>query len=187
MFEKNSPFSDFNIEASETDPPLMEELGINTENIKQKTLSILLFKKLDERTLEDPDMAGPFLYVVVFGVMLLLAGKVHFGAIYGYGLFGSLGIFAVLNLMSQAREIDLYRTVSILGYALLPIVILSALGVAVNLNGPVGLVLVTLCVVWSTYTASSFFETLLELKEQRWLISYPIGLLYSCFMLLTIF
>jgi hypothetical protein len=187
MFSKNSPFSDFDIEASEADPPLMEELGINPEHIKQKTLSILLFKKLDERTLEDPDMAGPFLYVVVFGAMLLLAGKVHFGAIYGYGLFGSLGIFAVLNLMSQTKEIDLYRTVSVLGYALLPIVILSALGIVVSLNGTVGMVLVSLSVVWSTYTAASFFETLLELKEQRWLISYPIGLLYSCFTLLTIF
>jgi hypothetical protein len=187
MFAKHSPFDDFNIDATETDPPLMEELGINPEHIKQKTLSILTFRKVDERTLEDPDMAGPFLYVVVFGAMLLLAGKVHFGAIYGYGTFGSLGIFAVLNLMAQTREIDLYRTVSVLGYALLPIVLLSAFGVFLNLKSPFGLIFVALCVAWSTYTAASFFETLLELKEQRWLISYPIGLLYSCFTLLTIF
>lgn len=187
MFSKNSPFEDYNIEDLETDPPLMQELGISPEHIKQKTLSILLFKRVDERLLEDPDMAGPFLYVVVFGALLLLAGKIHFGAIYGFGALGSIGIFAVLNLMSQTREIDLYRTVSVLGYALLPIVILSAFGVFFKLHGPLGLVLVAFTVIWSTYTAGSFFETLLELKEQRWLISYPIGLLYACFTLLTIF
>ncbi|OMJ75159.1 hypothetical protein SteCoe_25780 [Stentor coeruleus] len=187
MFAKNSPFEDYNISELEDDPPLMEELGINPDHIKQKTISILAFKHVDERLLEDPDMAGPFLYVLIFGGLLLLAGKVHFGAIYGFGMMGSIGIFTVLNLMSQSREIDLYRTVSILGYALLPIVILSAIGVFMRFSNPVGMFLVILSVCWSTYTATSFFETLLELKEQRWLISYPIGLLYACFTLLAIF
>ena len=187
MFVKNSPFEDYNLNDVETDPPLMEELGINPQHIKEKTLSILAFKHVDERLLEDPDMAGPFLYVLVFGGLLLLAGKIHFGAIYGFGLMGSIGIFGVLNLMSQTKDIDLYRTVSILGYALLPIVLLSGVGVFMKLSGPLGMCFVFLSVAWSTYTAASFFETLLELKEQRWLISYPICLLYACFTLLTIF
>lgn len=187
MFVKNSPFEDYSISDTEEDPPLMEELGINPEHIKNKTWSILTFKHVDERLLEDPDMAGPFLYVIIFGSLLLLAGKVHFGAIYGFGTMGSIGIFAVLNLMSQNRDIDLYRTVSILGYALLPIVLLSAIGVFMKLSGLIGLIMVCFSVTWSTYTASSFFETLLELKDQRWLISYPICLLYACFTLLAIF
>ena len=187
MFVKNSPFEDYSIHDSGEDPPLMEELGISPQHIKDKTWSILTFKQVDERLLEDPDMAGPFLYVLIFGALLLLAGKIHFGAIYGFGLMGSIGIFAVLNLMSQNKEIDLYRTVSILGYALLPIVILSAAGVFIKLSSLPGIGLVLLCVAWSTYTAASFFETLLELKEQRWLISYPICLLYACFTLLAIF
>jgi protein YIPF5/7 len=187
MFVKNSPFEDYNINDTESDPSLMEELGINPDHIKNKTWSILTFGHVDERLLEDPDMAGPLLYVLVFGGLLLLAGKIHFGAIYGFGLMGSIGIFAVLNLMSQSKDIDLYKTVSILGYALLPIVLLSAVGVFMKLSGAVGMILVILSVAWSTYTAASFFETFLELKEQRWLISYPICLLYACFTLLTIF
>lgn len=146
MFVRNSPFEDFNASDSETDPPLMEELGINPQHIKEKTFSILTFQRVDERLLESPDMAGPFLYVLVFGALLLLAGKIHFGAIYGFGLMGSVGIFAVLNLMSQIKEIDLYRTVSILGYALLPIILLSAVGVFMKLNTGIGMILVILSV-----------------------------------------
>jgi hypothetical protein len=78
----------------------MEELGINPEQIKEKTISVLLFKHVDGKLLEDPDMTGPLLFIIIFGNLLLLAGKAHFGSIYGFGLIGSLGIYVVLNLMS---------------------------------------------------------------------------------------
>jgi len=132
-------------------------------------------------------MGGPLLFVVVFGAMLLLAGKMHFGAIYGFGVLGSLGVYCVLNLMSQKRDIDYYRTVSILGYALLPIVGLSALGVFFSLSSLLGFGLAVICVGWSTLMASRFFETFLEMDDQRWLVSYPVLLMYACFTLLTVF
>lgn len=188
MYVRNSPFEDYGFKAQgDGEPPLLEDLGINPEHIKEKTISVLTFKNVDERLLEDPDMAGPLLFVVIFGALLLFAGKVHFGAIYGFGLLGSFGIYAVMNLMSQEREIDLYRTVSILGYSLLPIVLLSALGVFFRLNGTIGTVFAIVCVGWSTLTATKFFESLLEMKDQKYLIMYPVCLMYACFTLLTVF
>ncbi len=32
-----------------------------------------------------------------------------------------------------------------------------------------------------------FFERILDLSEQRWLIAYPLCLLYACFALITVF
>ena len=106
-------------------------------------------------------MGGPFLFAIIFGTLLMLAGKLHFGSIYGFGLLGSVGVFWILNLMSQHKEIDYYRCVSILGYSLLPIVLLSTIGVFVSLSTVVGLALAFLCVLWSTYTATKFFEVIL--------------------------
>lgn len=191
MFVRNSPFQDYNVatkfEDTPEEPSLLEELGINPAHIRQKTLGVFTFRKVEDRLLEEPDMAGPLLFVFVFGGLLLLAGKMHFGAIYGFGLLGSMGIYGVMNLMAQVRNISLYLVVSILGYALLPIVLLSAVGVFVSLNGTLGAVSAAFCVGWSTVIASKFFETCLEMKEQRWLVAYPTGLMYACFTLLTVF
>ncbi len=42
------------------------------------------------------------------------SGKIHFGYIYGIGTFGCLGIYVILNLMSECG-IDIYKTTSVLG------------------------------------------------------------------------
>ncbi len=52
--------------------PLLEELGICPENIKQKLISVITYNKLDKQILEDTDMAGPFFVIVLFGVSLAL-------------------------------------------------------------------------------------------------------------------
>ena len=83
--------------------------------------------------MEDADLAGPLFYCLVLGFSLLLSGKVHFGYIYGFGIVGCLSIHVVLNLMSKV-DLDIHRIVSILGYCLLPIVVLSVVGIVLNLR-----------------------------------------------------
>jgi hypothetical protein len=46
-------------------------------------------------------MAGPIIVAVLFGLILMLKGKVHFGSIYGFGLTGATCIYLVINLMSK--------------------------------------------------------------------------------------
>ncbi|KAI0645907.1 Yip1-domain-containing protein [Trametes meyenii] len=171
----------------EGEPPLLEELGINFSHIRAKSLAVLNpLSRVDEHIMDDADLAGPLLFVFCFGTFLLFSGKPQFGYIYGVGVLGSLSIYTLLNLMSE-KGIDAYRVVSVLGYCLLPMVAVGALSVVVTLDGMLGYVFSTLSILWCTYAASGIFVAVLRMSEQRLLLAYPIGLLYGCFALLSVF
>lgn len=102
--------------------------------------------------------------------------------------------------------IDAYRVASVLGYCLLPMVGVGAISVTVNLecvayvplhkrlgliitilSGTFGYLLSALSIMWCTYSASGIFVAVLRMTDQRLLVAYPVGLLYGCFALLSIF
>jgi len=171
----------------EGEPPLMEELGINFSHIQAKSLTVLNpLRRIDEHIMDDADLAGPLLFIFWFGTFLLLSGKTQFGYIYGVGLLGSVSIYTLLNLMSE-QGIDAYRVASVLGYCLLPMVGVGAVSVMVNLNGMAGYMLSILSILWCTYSASGIFVAVLRMSDQRLLVAYPVGLLYGCFSLLSVF
>jgi len=171
----------------ENEPPLLEELGINVEHIILRMQGVAFFKKLDEDILRDADLSGPLLICLTLGMSLLLAGKLQFGYIYGLAAGGSFGICMLINVMSQKGGIDLYKTMSILGYGMIPIVFLSILGIFISLKSTFGIVAASLCVGWATATSSRFFATAIAMDQQRWLVAYPVGLVYTFFTLITIF
>jgi hypothetical protein len=73
-----------------------------------------------------------------------------------------------------------------LGYCLLPIVLLAALAVFVNLrNGVHGVILGLAAITWSTLSCARFFESALQMSDRKWLIAYPAGLFYACFALMV--
>lgn len=98
-------------------------------------------------------------------------------------------MYALLNLMSSSEvPISVANTVSVLGYCLLPMVLLSGLSVIINLNnGLVGTVFSVLTVSWCAWSASKLFVTALSLHNQQALVLYPCALLYGVFALLTVF
>ncbi|RKO89663.1 hypothetical protein BDK51DRAFT_12257, partial [Blyttiomyces helicus] len=169
------------------EPPLMEELGINLGHIMMKGYTVLNpLKAVDKHIMDDTDLAGPLLFCFLFGGFLLLAGKVHFGYVYGVAMLGCASMYAILNLMSETG-IDGYRTASVLGYCLLPMVVLSSLSVLLPQMRCVSQVLGILSVAWCTHSASLMFTTVLSMTDQRLLVAYPVGLLYSAFALLAVF
>ncbi len=174
------------------EPPLLEELGINFEHIWAKTLYVLVpTRAIKSEMLEDTDMAGPLVFCLVQGFCLLFSGKVFFGYVFGFGAVGCLSMYTVINLMNHAGTvaIDVYRVFSVLGYALLPIVVLSACTILLDLrkNAWLGTPLTVLAILWCTQTATRFFEAATNMREQRLLIAYPVFLLYACFALITVF
>jgi len=175
-------------EGLDDEGPILEELGINLGHIAAKTRSVLHPRKagVNPEDLVDADLAGPVVFALVLGTLLLLKGKVSFGYIYGCGAVGCGGMYTVLNLMST-RGIDISRTVSVLGYCLLPIVLLAALSVVVDLRGTVGYVLIPVGVLWCTHAAALFFVVQLQLDDQRWLVAYPVMLFYAVFALISVF
>ncbi len=101
-----------------------------------------MFRKCDDKFLVEADMSGPLLLAFCFGALLMLviwnlyykSGKIHFGYIYGFGVIGTISVYTIMNLLSQDKTIKLYNTVSILGYCILPIVILAGLNIFFNLK-----------------------------------------------------
>ncbi|CAM9577286.1 unnamed protein product, partial [Ectocarpus sp. 13 AM-2016] len=156
----------------ENEPPLLEELGINFEHIWSKTLAVILpTKKIDINYLDDTDLAGPLVFCLCFGLCLLLTGKPHFGYIYGFGMFGCIATAMVLNLIGE-KPIDLWKTTSVLGYCLLPVIGLAAMGIVTDLRGNLGHVLGFVAVAWCTISATRLFEEYLEMRRQRYLVAY---------------
>jgi len=167
--------------------PLLEELGINFDHIRIKTLAVLNpLRNADISVINDNDLAGPLVFCLLFGASLLLHGKVQFGYIYGIGVLGCLGMYALLNLMST-NGITITCTVSVLGYCLLPMALLSLMSAVLSFKGIVGLVLAGAAVLWCSFSASKLFVIALTMDSQRFLVAYPCSLLYGVFALLAIF
>ncbi|ELR58397.1 Protein YIPF7, partial [Bos mutus] len=177
------------IDSFEEEPPLLEdnELGINFDHIWQKTLTVLNpMKPADGSIMNETDLTGPILFCMALGATLLLAGKVQFGYVYGMSAIGCLGIHALLNLMSSSG-VSYGCVASVLGYCLLPMVILSSCAIFFSLQGTFGTVSALVIIGWCSLSASKIFTSALAMEGQQLLIAYPCALLYGLFALVTVF
>ncbi|XP_053433598.1 protein YIPF7 isoform X1 [Nycticebus coucang] len=175
------------IDSFDEEPPLLEELGINFDHIWQKTLTVLNpLRPADGSIMNETDLAGPSLFCIALGATLLLAGKVQFGYVYGMSALGCLGVYALLNLMSSSG-MSCGCVASVLGYGLLPMVILSSCAIFFSLQGPFGTLSALGIIAWCSLSASKIFTSALDMEGQQLLIAYPCALLYGLFALLTVF
>ncbi|KAJ9127949.1 hypothetical protein QFC24_000234 [Naganishia onofrii] len=118
----------------EGEPGLMEEIGVNPSHILAKSLTVLNpLRRVDEHIMDDADLAGPLVFCFGFALVLLLSGKPQFSYIYGVAALGTTAIYLLLNVMSETG-IDAYRTASVLGYCLLPMVGLGGIGMGVGIE-----------------------------------------------------
>mmetsp|Transcript_13589 Transcript_13589/g.24368 ORF Transcript_13589/g.24368 Transcript_13589/m.24368 type:complete len:230 (-) Transcript_13589:1255-1944(-) len=187
------------ITSFDDEPPLLEELGIHIDHIVLKCKLILNpLSQFDASFITDADMAGPIIICLSLGVLLLLGGKVQFGQIYGQAIIGCLSIYFVFNLLSVYESIDLYKSVSILGYSLLPILGIAFLRIFANVfhvssqNYTVVFiafaVLTVLAVGCCTVVSMKIFTAVLKLNSnQKYIVVYPLFLFYTSFALITIF
>merc|ERR1719454_2793021 len=107
----------------EDEPPLLEELGINFEHILLKTKLVLNpLRSISQEIVNETDLAGPLVFIVALGSMLLLSGKMHFGYIYGISIFAVLLMWGLLKMMAPKDGPSSGCVASILGYCMLPIV-----------------------------------------------------------------
>lgn len=173
----------------EDEPPLLEELGINTRQIWSKTVSIANPFRVNPNLHEDADLSGPFLFVMAFGLFQLLAGKLHFGILLGWVTVSALFLYIVFNMLAGRNgNLDLYRCVSLIGYCMLPMVILSAIGLFLPQGGAAIFVIAGVFVIWSTRVCTRLLVELASCgDEHRGLIAYACFLIYMLFSLLVIF
>ncbi|XP_029986643.1 protein YIPF5-like [Sphaeramia orbicularis] len=174
-------------QAYEEEPPLLEELGVNFDHIWQKTLTVLnVFKPADGSIMNETDLTGPIVFCIALGVTLMMAGKAHFGYVYGISAAACVGMYVLLSLMSATR-VSSGCVASVLGYCLLPMVVLSVYAVVFSLQDAVGSVLALSVIGWCSFSASKIFSSTLCMDGQQLLVAYPCALLYGLFALLTVF
>jgi hypothetical protein len=140
---------------------------------------------------------------------IIQSGKLHFGYIYGLAALGSISLHWILSLMSpplspaeaQAQQQDassahgghfsatltIWRSASVLGYCLLPLVLTSFVGIALPLDGLLGYVLTSLAILWCTYSSSAMFCAVGRMTGMRGLVAYPLALFYVGFGIMAIF
>ncbi|EGR33339.1 Yip1 domain protein [Ichthyophthirius multifiliis] len=184
--QKTLSFDPNNIDP-DNEPPLLEDLGIDLQSIKQRILIVLKIKQCDKQYLEDTDLAGPILFGFILGFLLMLSGKLHFGYIYGFGISGTIGIYCIMNFLSRNAQIDLYTTLSILGYCIIPLIFLSLFNIFISLQNLFGTIFAILTILWCTSSASNFFVEMIQQDHIKYLVAYPTLLFYSIFVMLTIF
>ncbi|XP_075213983.1 protein YIPF5 homolog [Lycorma delicatula] len=169
------------------EPPLLEELGIDVEQIVRKVVSVL-DPFTSTVTIGEYDLAGPLAFCIALTIFLLISGgKAYFGYVYGLAVISCTMMYVLLKLMTSTSEITFMSVASVLGYALLPIVMLSGAGVVITLQSSIGFILASVAVIWSSLAASRIFVIMSADRDQRPLIAYPCALLYSVFVLLVIF
>merc|ERR1712002_964164 len=148
----------------EDEPPLLEELGINFDHIYQKTVAVMNpWKHTSSEVINEVDLTGPFVFCMALGAAMLMVGKVQFGYIYGIGAVGVIGMWFLLNLMAP-KGAHLGVIASVLGYCILPIVILSVINILVSLQGILGTIAAPAAVCWCAISASKLFSDGLEMK-----------------------
>ena len=116
---------------------------------------------------------------MALGAAMLMVGKVQFGYIYGIGAVGVIGMWFLesFHILSKVISLVFLRTVmvleikmignlqklnlmapkgahvgviaSVLGYCILPIVILSVINILIDLKGIIGTVASIAAVLWS--------------------------------------
>lgn len=167
--------------------------------------------------MDDSDLYGGLLYLILYGTFQALSGKALFGYIYGIALFGSLllhWIFAMMtppidpseqhDQMSQAQRdhaqhtgghggghfsstLTYSRSLSVLGYCFLPLTMIAAVGVALPMDQVIGYGLTAAAVGWCTFSSSGMFVSVGRMRAMRGLVAYPLALFYTTFGIMGIF
>ncbi|KAK8804105.1 hypothetical protein WA171_000198 [Blastocystis sp. BT1] len=179
-----------NEENYDNEPPLLEELGIDFSHIFNKILVVINpQKRIDSVLVNDADLTGPILFCFILSVFLLLKGRIQFGYTFGFFFAGCFLIYILLNLLNEnpSTKISMTLVTSILGYSIIPLVFLALYSVFFNTKNTFGLILGVLSIIWSSFSASRFIELLLGSKDQRYIIMYPLLLLYATFAMITSF
>lgn len=173
----------------EDEEPLLDELGIHPDQIWRKTKSILNPFRVNHTVHQDSDLSGPIVLYLSFGLFQLLAGKLQFGVILGWIVVSSIFLYVVYNMLAGRNgNLDLHTCTSVVGYCMLPVVILAALSLFLPQGGALRFIVAAVFILWATRASTNLMVSLADGgEEHRGLIAYACFLIYTLFSLLVIF
>ncbi|CAN1772082.1 Protein YIPF7 [Linum perenne] len=169
--------------------PLLDELGIHPDQIWRKTKSILNPFRVNSDVHKDSDLSGPIFLYLSLCLFQLLAGKIQFGVILGWIVVSSIFLYVVFNMLAGRNgNLDLHTCTGVVGYCLLPVVILSAISLFLPQGAPIRFAFSGVFVVWASRACTNLMVAAADGgEEHRGLIAYACFLIYSLFSLLVIF
>ncbi|GAV60751.1 Yip1 domain-containing protein [Cephalotus follicularis] len=148
--------------------PLLDELGIHPDQIWKKTKSILNPFRVNPSVHKDSDLSGPIFLYLGLCLFQLLAGKIQFGVILGWIVVSSIFLYVVFNMLAGRNgNLDLHTCTSVVGYCMLPVVILSAVSLFVPQAGALRLVIAAVFVVWATRACTGLMVALADGGEEH--------------------
>ncbi|MDA9098440.1 YIP1 family protein [bacterium] len=175
----------------EDEPPLLEELGIDPSQIVRRTCAMLNpMRRAPVEQGSDDDVAGPLLFAFLMGAAHLMRGRMHFGYILGWTSLSTIAMYWLVNQLAnqdRGEGVQLYRCGSILGYCMLPVVLLAVLSLLLP-GGFVTWVTSFVLVLWCASKATTqFMRSLPHSEGKKYVVAYPCVLVYSLFALLSVY
>ncbi|KAL7148132.1 hypothetical protein ABFS83_06G156800 [Erythranthe nasuta] len=101
----------------------------------------------------------------------------------------SMFLYVIFNMLAGRNgNLDMYKCLSLLGYCMLPIVMLSALSLFVPRGGYVIMALTGVLVIWATRVCTRLVVELANCGDEHTrLIEYACFLIYMLFSMLVVF
>eukprot|EP00039_Didymoeca_costata_P019824 m.339089 g.339089 ORF g.339089 m.339089 type:complete len:269 (+) comp18656_c0_seq1:274-1080(+) len=167
----------------EEQKPLLEELDIDLKDIWHKVRCVLMpveslgFKRSLVR--EQPDFWGPLLVVLAFAMLSMWGNLKSTSWIITIWFFGSWIIYYLVRVLGD--DVSFSQSLGIVGYSLLPLVVIILLMPAIYHIPLLNYGVKTLGVLWCAQSAGSLLVTE-KLSQKKVLVLYPVALLYCYFL-----
>ncbi|KAH9386933.1 protein YIPF5/7 [Nematocida major] len=167
----------------EGDRPILEELGVDFSAIKRDSLRIFLVNSHFAK--ETDDMVGPILFLALYGALLVLRGRVHIGHLYYLSALSCIFVYGVTVLMNST-PVSALGVVNALGYSLIPVLIFTV-GTHVMPSCKTLRILIGCGFsLWATAVAAVEITRRFRIEEKGILIGYPIFLVFTCLVILSV-
>ncbi|KNC49546.1 YIPF4 protein [Thecamonas trahens ATCC 50062] len=161
---------------------LLEELDIDVWDIAYKIRCVVLPFRFDKSIiLTQTDFWGPFFVVLAYALLSLWGNMAVLSWILTIWAVGSGLIFLIAR--SLGGNVSYGQVLGVVGYSLIPLIVMVAAEPLLHAAGGESAFVLgrAFAVVWAAYSAGSLLVTE-ELMRRRFLVMYPIFLLYVYFV-----
>jgi hypothetical protein len=162
--------------------PFREELDINLIGIFQKFKRVLVpFGGTDEewfKLLDDSEFWGSFASVLLYSLLIVWHQLKVVSWVFWIWIVGSISIWFLSKLFGS--NLTFSQLLSCIGYSVLPLnLTVLVLMISQNFIHNYFIVFLKLfATIWSSYSCCKFLIYNDTIKEKRWMMNYPIWLLF---------
>ena len=138
-----------------------------------------LSNKEKNKHIKQWDLFGPLIFTILLSLTLAIRGKNKgdiFTLIFIIFWFGSFLVYINTHLLEV--KISIFHIFCLLGYCLFPLNISSFILMLYNFHEIIRILIIAFCCFWSSISASSFLNSIVDNNEIRGLVLYPSILLY---------